>query len=248
VSPGAADRASAGAGRLAGLWRRLAPDQRLAAFASLALLLTMFLPWYQLTVGVGSQLRTVDKSAFGVFSFIEAAVLLVALAVVALLYARAERRAFHLPGGDGTVLLAAGGWATLLLVWRAFDKPGIKGPGLVGIQWGFIFAFGAAGVLTYAGYRVRAAHRPEPDNPTAVVPPGDPITAATEVAPRTGRLRRARADGDEQLTIPLEPERAPERPSLLDDELTRPHGSEPPLPRDDLTLELGDEPGPRRRS
>lgn len=244
MSPGAAERASAGAGRLAGSWRRLAPDQRLAAIASLALLISMFLPWYQLTFG--PQLRTVDKSAFGVFTFVEAAVLLVALAVVVLLYARAERRAFHLPGGDGTVLLAAGAWTTLLLLWRAFDKPGIKGSGVVGIQWGFIFAFGAAGALTYAGWRVRAAHRPEPDNPTAVVPPGDPITASTKVTPRAARLRRARLDDDEQLTIPLESDspRDRDRPEELDD-LTRPHGSEPPLPREDLTLDLGDEPSPR---
>lgn len=242
MSPGTADRANAGAARLVGAWRRLAPDQRLAAFASLALLVSMFLPWYQLTFG--PQLRTVDKSAFGVFTFVEGAVLLVALAVVVLLFARAEHRAFHLPGGDGTVLLAAGVWTTLLLLWRAFDKPGIKGSGVVGIQWGFIFAFGAAGVLTYAGWRVRSAHRPEPDNPTAVVPPEDPITAATAVTRRAGRLRRARRDDDDQLTIPLEPEEAPERPPPLDD-LTRPHGSEPPLPREDLTLELGDEPRPR---
>jgi hypothetical protein len=202
----------------------------------------MFLPWYQLTAG--PQLRTVDKSAFGVFTFVEAAVLLVALAVAVLLYARAESRAFHLPGGDGTVLLAAGAWTTLLLLWRAFDKPGIKGSGVVGIQWGFIFAFGAAGVLSYAGWRVRAAHRPEPPNPTAVVPRDDPVTAATEVSPRAGRLRRAQSREDDQLTIPLEPEHPKDEPPPRDD-LTRPHGSEPPLPRDDLTLELGDEPAPR---
>jgi hypothetical protein len=167
-------------------------------------------------------------------------VLLVAVGVLVLLFARAERRAFHLPGGDGTVLLAAGGWTVLLLIWRAFDKPGIRGTGLVGIQWGFIFAFGAAGALAYAGWRVRAAHRPEPPNLAAALLPEPP----TERVPLRARRR---AEDDEQLTMPLgaEPPPAPEPGPPLDD-LTRPHGSEPPLPREDLTLDLGDDPSRRR--
>ncbi|MDX6580392.1 MAG: hypothetical protein QOJ47_1941, partial [Gaiellales bacterium] len=82
------------------------------------------------------------------------AILLVALAVLALLFARAERRDFHLPGGDGTVVMLAGAWAALLLVWRLFDKPGITTRGVaanVGVQWGIFFALAAAGFLTYAG-------------------------------------------------------------------------------------------------
>jgi hypothetical protein len=103
-----------------------------------------------------------------VFSFVEAAILLVALGVVYLVWARANRRAFHLPGGDGTVVMAAGAWALALLVWRLFDKPGVKDPsGTVGIQWGIFAAFVAAGALAAAGARVRAAHRPEPPNPVA---------------------------------------------------------------------------------
>ena len=66
-------------------------------------------------------------SAFGVFSFVEAAVLLVAAAVLFLIWARSEGKAFHLPGGDGTAIALAGGWALLLLVWRLFDKPDVDG-------------------------------------------------------------------------------------------------------------------------
>ena len=70
-------------------------------------------------------------NAFQVFSFVEAAVLLVAVAVLYLLFARGERRSFQLPGGDGGVVLAAGLWAALLLVLRLFDKPGITTHGVV---------------------------------------------------------------------------------------------------------------------
>ena len=46
-----------------------------------------------------------------------------------LVWARAQRKAFHLPGGDGVAITLAGGWALLLLVWRLFDKPDVDGPG-----------------------------------------------------------------------------------------------------------------------
>jgi hypothetical protein len=146
--------------------RALDPEQRLAGLAAAGLLVTMFLPWYRATF-----LRPLEKtsfSAFGVFSFVEGAILLVALGIFVLLFARGERRGFHLPGGDGTVIMGAGAWAVLLLVWRLFDKPDVDDPGAtVGIQWGMFAALLAAGLLVAAGARVRAAHRPEPPNPAA---------------------------------------------------------------------------------
>ena len=40
-----------------------------------------------------------------------------------------REKGFHLPGGDGTAIALAGGWAVLLLVWRLFDEPDATGPG-----------------------------------------------------------------------------------------------------------------------
>ena len=159
-------RASGGAAtRVRRAWRALHGEQRLAAFAAIGLFASMFLPWYEKSlVPRGTTAFAKDSvSAFGAFSFVEAAVLLVAAGVLGLLFARGERRAFHLPGGDGLVVAAAGAWVALLLVWRMFDKPDVEGAGAsVGIQWGVFVALAAAGALTYAGQRVRAAHRPEP--------------------------------------------------------------------------------------
>jgi hypothetical protein len=155
--------------RITRAWMALEPERRLAAIAALALFVTMFFPWYQQNAVVSTAksepLVSRNLSAFAVFSFVEAAVLLVAVAVLCLLFARAERRSFHLPGGDGTVVFAAGLWSALLLILRLFDKPGITHNGVaanVGIQWGIFFALAAAGLLAYSGSLMRSARRGEP--------------------------------------------------------------------------------------
>jgi hypothetical protein len=154
--------------------RDLPPELRNAGIAAAALALSLLLPWYTksyLPEGAKAFVSQ-NMSAFGVFTFVEASVLLVAGGVLFLVWARSERKGFHLPGGDGSVISAAGGWAVLLLVWRLFDKPDASEPGAtVGIQWGIFGALLAAGMLVVAGARVRAAHRPEPPLPAAERPP-----------------------------------------------------------------------------
>jgi hypothetical protein len=86
---------------IAGTWRRLSPEQRVA--------------------GVGAVLLAV--STLGPFSFVEAAELLVAFGVLLLLKKRAEGRKFHLPFGDGAVIATAGAWAAILIVIRLLDRP-----------------------------------------------------------------------------------------------------------------------------
>jgi hypothetical protein len=175
--------------RIASGWRAMAPDQRLAVTAALGLLITMFFPWYGLQTlnRKTGDIHSHSITAFGDVSFVEAAVFLVAAGVVVMLFARAERRAFHLPGGDGTIIMGAGLWAALLIFYRVFDRPDGNGYP-VGIEWGFFLAFVAAGFLAYAGWRMRQAHRPEPPLPgeerTRAVPPD---AARTEVAPRPRR-------------------------------------------------------------
>jgi hypothetical protein len=137
-----------------------------------------------------------NVSALGVFTFVEAAVLLVSFAVLFLVWARSQRKAFHLPGGDGVAITLAGGWALLLLVWRLFDKPDIPGIGVtVGIQWGIFGALLAAGWLVVAGARVRAAHRPEPPNPKA----DDVDWVAPSRPPREPRPDRRPRDGTSEV-------------------------------------------------
>jgi hypothetical protein len=175
-------------------FRGLSPEMRMAALAAAALAVSLILPWYQKSYVPEGQRQFVQSnvSAFGVFTFIEAAVLLVAFAVLFLVWARSQGKAFHLPGGDGVAITLAGGWALLLLVWRLFDKPNATGDATtVGIQWGIFGALLAAGWLVVAGARVRAAHRPEPPNPKAdevdwVAPARTPREPRPDRRPREG--------------------------------------------------------------
>ena len=155
--------------RLLNAWGALGRDQRLAAMTSLGLFVSMLLPWYSKTVivrtrggGTGSQ----SLGAFQAFSFVEAAVLLVSVGVLAALFARAEGRDFHLPGGDGTIVMLAGAWVAILIFYRLFDKPGLQGNeqvvSSVGVQWGIFVALLVALGLAYVGRVMRFGERGAP--------------------------------------------------------------------------------------
>jgi drug/metabolite transporter (DMT)-like permease len=103
----------------------------------------------QKVAGVGAALLIV--STFGPFSFVEAAELLVGAGVLFLLRQRADGREFHLPFGDGTVVLGAACWAALLILVRLFDRP--LGQNLL--------ALACAGILGVAGAAERAKRPPD---------------------------------------------------------------------------------------
>jgi hypothetical protein len=114
-------------------------------------------------------------STFGPFSFVEAAEILVGLGVLALVGARGEGRVFHLPFGDGTVVLAAGIWSALLIVVRLFERP--LGQNLL--------ALACAAILGVAGAAERAKRPPDdlPDEaPAPAEAPDAPDTSRTETA------------------------------------------------------------------
>jgi hypothetical protein len=196
--------------RMTRAWGALAPEQRIATGAALALLVTMFLPWYDLQSldRKSGAINSHSISAFGDVSFVEAAVFLVAAGVIALMFARAERRDFHMPGSDGAVVMAAGAWAALLIFYRVFSRP--DGHGYpVGIEWGFFLAFVAAGTLGYAGWRMRAASMPEmplmrPRGSRRRTSGDEDVTTVTPSPRRASRARpvaaRPSASSTEEIT------------------------------------------------
>jgi hypothetical protein len=233
--------------RFARAWGALEPEQRLAAVAALALLITMFFPWYELqslnrkTGAINSR----SISAFGDVSFVEAAVFLVAAGVIALLFARAEHRDFHMPGSDGAVVMVGGGWATLLIFYRVFSRPAGHGYP-VGIQWGFFLAFVAAGALTYAGLRMRATSAPEPPLMRPRSRRRAPVDEdVTVVAPSPQRAERstpvpARSSQPSEETTPVvaqSPQPSPGTAPSPPRSPARKRPRFPPAPADQLSFE-----------
>ena len=200
-------------------WKGLFREQRLAGVGALGLFASMFLPWYQQTGFSVSKNDTqkVENSliAFQAWSFVEASILLVAIAILLLLFARGERRAFHLPGGDGLVVLAAGAWVMFLIFYRQIDKPNGAETGTlkttIGVSWGIFVAFLFGALIAYAGWRIQTQHRPEPrrDGETPRVPPD--IVIPQE--PPTTRSPAPDTASTTQLTLPAPaPARGPRRP------------------------------------
>jgi hypothetical protein len=156
--------------RLLNAWRALGREQHMTALFALGLFVSMLLPWYSKTVvesarasRAGLKAGETSLNAFQAFSFVEAAVLLVSAGVLAMLFARGERRHFQLPGGDGVIVTLAGAWAAILIFYRLLDKPGLQGnakiSSTVGVQWGIFIALLVALGLVYYGGRIRASER-----------------------------------------------------------------------------------------
>jgi hypothetical protein len=185
--------------RLRDAWNGLGREQRGVLVAAGVLLATMLLPWYSKSVDavVRGQItsQSSSKLAITVFSWVEAAIFLVAVGVATLVLARGERRAFHLPGGDGLVVSLAGAWATFLIFFRFVDKPSGGGAGTFrveyGLSWGIFFGLLAALALLASGLRLRAAHVREPALPGDVAPSDGPAGVADDAAERR-REREAR--------------------------------------------------------
>lgn len=221
-------------GRVRASWGALAPEQRLAAYCAIGLVLSMFLPWYSrdTTAVVKGRLQTVSTTlmAWKAFSFVEAAILLVAIGVLVLIFLRGERRAFHLPFGDGMVIFAGGVWVALLVFFRLIDnKTGATSDFQkvdYGVSWGIFVTLLCGAALAYAGQRLSQAHVAEPPLP------GEPPTvadAATEADRRTERdeaaaraerrreRERERARGTAVTRVApgqAAPEERPDRPEI----------------------------------
>ena len=132
--------------------RSLPPEERLAGFAALGILASLFLPWWR------DPLTGLSYWAVNRFTFIELALMLAAGSVLLLLYGRAEGRGFHLPLADGTLIAGAGVWCCVLVIARIIDPPArvIADRTLdYDLRWGFLVAFAAAVLLAVAGVRAR---------------------------------------------------------------------------------------------
>jgi len=175
-----------------------AAQQRTAA-AAVVVLVSLGTPWYSTEVvfpGAAGRAPSVSHgtmSGIAAFSFVEAAVLLVAAAVLVLVWGRATERSFSLPATDGTVVTGAAGWLGVLIVYRLFDRPEGSTDGgaatLIGLSWGIFATLAAVGLLLATGLdqrrrdaELRASTAAPADGP--VLDPADVVpTGAASSAP-----------------------------------------------------------------
>ena len=201
--------------RLARAWHALEREQRSAALAALGLFVSMFLPWYSKTGFLHGAATQTSSNAFQDFSFVEVAVLLVSAGVLAMLFARAERRNFLLPGGDGLIVMIAGGWTAILIFYRLVDKPGVHGSqkitATVGVEWGIFIALLVALGLLYTGVRMRSAH-PHPAF-LGTRTRGHPRDEQGDPAERAPAHERAAGEEDATSVVPAAGGRPPSTPA-----------------------------------
>ena len=152
---------------------RLGTGEMIAAGGAIALLILMFLPWY----GVDAEFAGVSVSdsanAWESMSFIDILLFLLAATTIGIVAGRAAGAV-----GDDVpwpvLLVAAGGLALLLVLYRVIDIPTGDVPAEVedavdfGREIGLFLALIATAAMAYGGWRANAERPAAPGGPPPV--------------------------------------------------------------------------------
>jgi hypothetical protein len=147
--------------------RWLRPGDWVAGAGGVVLLVSLFLPWYDVH-GVSRHL-----TAWQAFSVIDLLLALAALLGIALAVTTAVRRTPAVPVALGVIALIPGALATLLVLVRVLDPPGPNA--LLDVAAGAWIGLVAAAALTAGAWMSIADERnrgvPEPSVETRPAPP-----------------------------------------------------------------------------
>lgn len=133
--------------------QQLSTPLKIAGGAGIVLFISLFLPWYSVSAeGLGVEISE-SGNAWEAFSLIDVLLFLAAIAAVGVAVAGAQNRMAALPVPASTLLLAVGGVAALLILYRLIDTPFDDVPDAVdtGRSWGLFVGLIAAGAIAYAG-------------------------------------------------------------------------------------------------
>jgi hypothetical protein len=105
---------------------KLSLGEQIAAVSGIALLIILFLPWYGVevsgSVGNVSLSNSASASAWEAFGFVDILLFVIALLAIGIPVARmTDSLPEDIPAA--TIVLAAGGLAVLLVLWRIIDLP-----------------------------------------------------------------------------------------------------------------------------
>jgi hypothetical protein len=127
-------------------------SERLAAIGALVCAGSIVLPWYSAPVD------DLVKTGFGAFGFAHAALLITAGSALLLMVQGARGRRPLLPLREGTLVIAAGIWAALIVVFLTLDRPQFE----LGtfredydLGYGIFVALGGAVLMVLSGLRLR---------------------------------------------------------------------------------------------
>jgi hypothetical protein len=132
--------------------------EMVAGASAVALFIFMFFPWYGASANIGNIASgSVNASAWQAFSFIDILLFLVVVVAVGLTVARAMgSMPAGLPAPPGLIVVGAGAFAVLLILFRLISTPGpdstfgveVDISRKIGIFLGLI----AAGGITFGGW------------------------------------------------------------------------------------------------
>lgn len=158
---------------------RLSVGDQIAAASGVVLLISLFLPWYGIDVNLGGiATGSASASAWEALGFIDILLFLVAVVAIGVPVAKA---AGSLPNDvPGPLLvLAAGGLAVLLVLFRIIDLPTPDLGGGIDFsrKWGIFLGLIAAVGVAYGGWRANE-EAPAASTPAAAPPPPPPAPPA----------------------------------------------------------------------
>ena len=153
---------------------KLTLGDQIAAASGIALIIVLFLPWYGVDVNVGAFSASESANAWEALSFIDILLFLIGLVAIGVPVAKAMGSLpDDIPGP--LLVLAVGGLAVLLVLFRLIDLPTPDGGGGVdfGRKIGIFLGLIAAAGITYGGWRANE-EAPASSTPAAAPPPPAP--------------------------------------------------------------------------
>jgi hypothetical protein len=150
---------------------RLTTGDMIAGVGGIVLLISLFLPWYGVSIDVANVSVSESASGWESLDFIDILLFLISIAASGVVAARAVGQLpAEVPGA--VVLLGLGGLAVLLVLYRIIDIPADDVPDQVDLsrKIGVFIALIGAGAIAYGGWRTNT-ETPEagaPARPPAV--------------------------------------------------------------------------------
>lgn len=142
---------------------QLSRAEMIAGGGAVALLITLFLPWYGVDVEAGPVDFSVTATAWEAFGFIDILLFLAAVAAAGAIAAKATGRGAALPVPATQVVMIAAVAALLLIIFRLISIPGpdVDADGVdFGRRYGLFLALIAAGAMVYGAREMTDSGEP----------------------------------------------------------------------------------------